>query len=262
MASVQFYGKEKAIAAYKNCQIPAWGLFVGKQLLCRYNGNDMAEGEELLTEFLDKIEGSIATYTLKVFELGKGQKVKEKTECDSSFNFKIPEYENYTESSKQLGYFARPNNDFFAGLDNRLKDIEQKIGNTPEVEEEEEQTFINAIGTALQSAIINAIENPSENNIVHKIIGLLSPNQQPLPMQPAMRPVAIGKVEDNIKTETMPEQENKQLTEQDLQRIGNALDIMHKSDPEIVEHLEKLAAIADKNPKKFRNLLLMLETFS
>jgi len=254
MASVQFYGVEKAIKAYEDCKIPAWGLFSGRQLLCKYQGNSMAEGAQLLEDFVDKIEESNATYTLKVFEQegNKPVKIKERTECDSSFNFKIDEQDVYLDRQEKRGYggrvFQNELSQTLAGINERLAKIEE-----PEEIEEEEETFQESIGKAIQQSIIGAIQNPEQPNLLMDMLKGVLGVEVPKPaighVKQAGQIAGLGTSTGNTPT----------TAEDNLQRLGNAIDILELHDPKLVEHLEKLAKMATENPKKFTGLITMLD---
>jgi len=253
MSSVQFYGKGKAIEAYENCNIPAWGLFSGKQLLCRYQGNDINEGKQLLDDFLDKIEEGTATYTLKVFEAegNKAIKIKEKTECDSSFNFKLDSIDIFSERQEQRGRFL--NNELaktLTGINDRLLKMETE----PIEEQPEDETFQESIGKAIQQSIIGAIQNPEQPNVLVDLLrGILG---QPIP-KPAIGTVTrAGQIAGFGIDSNNP---STKIEGSKLERLGNAIDILEKYDDKLVEHLEKLAKIAIDNPKKFTGLITMLD---
>ena len=260
MASCQFYGKETVLEAYRNCNIPSWGLFSGKQLLCRYNDFSIDEGASLLDEFLSKIECSSATYTLKVFEIKAGQKVKEKSECDSSFNFKIPDQDSYNE--RVAGYDERRNRltETLAGINKRLELIEnnaKEIGEE-EGEEGEEESLFAKIGAVLEQSILKVIENPQEPNIITSIFGNLFNNGQQF--KPTLG--HIGEINKPNNAETMstePIFKGENDSEEKLKRLSEAINILETHDPLIVEHLEKLAKLAQSNSRKFKGLLTTLD---
>jgi hypothetical protein len=245
MASVQFYGAEKAIEAYVNCNIPAWGLFSGRQLLCKYQGTDINEGKALLEEFINKIEESNATYTLKVFESekGKGVRIKEKTECDSSFNFKIDEQEVYMQRQNQRGYGReyrdKTNGELLEavqGLNERLNQLEEPI------EEEEEEEF------DLNKEIIGMIREP--NRLIQFISAINSAKNlftgRPTQYPP---PAVVGNTSHATET-------NDDL----LVRLSNAIDTLEKADPLIVQHLEKLAQLSINNRMLFDMMIKQLDS--
>lgn len=257
MASVQFYGKEAVLQSYRNCEIPAWGLFSGKQLLCRYNGNDMDEGYQLLDEFISRIEGSSATYTLKVFELKPGEKVKEKSECDSSFNFKIDELGTFEERQQ---HFIGRNKSIIGTLEQLQKDIQELKNPQPEEEEEEEQPLIAKIGSVIEESLIEFVRNPGSDNIISTLLRTITGNNNPAP---SYNPAAIGNIPQSQQTINTMQTTAQQKTEQeqlaDLQRLEKVINVLETADPDYINHLEKIAKIAQEKPKKFQSLLTMLD---
>src|SRR4029077_12155374 len=91
--SVQFRGIDTAVDAYKNQDVPKWGLFQGTQFLSKYEGSNIQEGAELLEAFLRALDLRTAdncTYTLCVYDgLPDGEKIRSNTKYDGSFNFRL-----------------------------------------------------------------------------------------------------------------------------------------------------------------------------
>lgn len=52
-----------------------------------------------------------------------------------------------------------------------------------------------------------------------------------------------------------------EFTEEELDRIDDAIELMRVQDPNIIVSLEKLAKISKDNPEQFKNLLMMLKNF-
>ncbi len=236
MASVQFYGIENAIDAYENCKIAAWGLFSGRQLLCKYTGGNINEGKQLLEEFCEKIEHSNATYTLKVFENEKGtdMRIKEKTECDSSFNFKLLEEDKYLQRRDERGnYSSNGNNkllvDTLTGINNRLIAIE-------EGDHEDEPDTIGSIVTGY-------LKEPE------KLLPLLTL----LSGLGVIRPVPAGAIGNVQKTTTTD------MSDIITDKLAAALDQLQKADPKIVEHLEKLAELSKRDKFTFDIVVSKIE---
>lgn len=254
MASVQFYGLDNAIEAYNNASIPAWGLFSGRQLLCRYTGESMEEGSKLLADFCEKIEYSNATYTLKVFEQegNKALKIKENTPCDSSFNFKIQELDEYARRKEERGndrymYGSRDN-----GTQNQINAINEKLDRLLEDGEGEEET-----PKSIGALAMSYLSNPT--NLIQLINAIRG-----VPVTAS----TIGTIPETTENKTMSgvpivEAGNQdQQREQDVNRLAHALDILEKADPQLVKHLEKLAELSIKSPGKFKSLISMLEMFA
>ena len=238
--SCQFVGKEQVLAAFESRNVEAWAVFQGKQFIHK------GYGSEDLSAFLDMLKegGSNATYTVKVFEgLKDESSIKEKTECDGSYNFKI---NAPNEGVAGTGYFNNRGNDLIL---QRLQAIEEKLEEQPEQNEPE------SIGAIVHTAIIDVIRDPNKALQWAEIFkgiftpGKVSPGQEPAILRqipgPAS-PAAVGAADTTESRET---------------RFLNAINTLEALDSNLIEHLEKLAEIASKKPKAFKNLLSMLENF-
>jgi len=104
-----------------------------------------------------------------------------------------------------------------------------------------------------------------EPGVFEQIIGRIWEVGEPfitsvLAQKSALSKVAGIEIKENIKTETM-EDENIVIDEKEVELCENAIQILFPIDPELGTHLNKLAEIAVKQPKKFKMLLGMLENF-
>lgn len=223
MSAVQFFGKESVLTAYKARGFDVWGLFQGKNLIT--SGED-AEG---LEQFLTMLEpgGSSAQYTLKVFrDLDDPDDVTDKTEANGSFSFKL---------SQPLGSLGRTNEVII----NRLEAIEKRLEDSMKVEDEAEADDENDIGFIM----MQYLKDPQKLALgLQAIKGFISSAMAPQTL--ANVPAAVGSVSD---------------PNEKLERLSVALDKLESKDPNIVEHLEKLAKIAEEKPGTFTMLLNMLE---
>jgi hypothetical protein len=229
MASgIQFYGIESVVAAYELNKVPNWGLFCGKQFQFKYDeGSDMAEGAEKLKAILTRLAEvkSSNTYTLTVYEeLGSGEKIKNNTPFDGSFNFRLNEEDQYLAS----------NGNYSKKLDERLKQIEDKL--SPDTEEEEKSAGISGfLGSLLEKPEV-------QNYIFQKAFAFMDkifPGDYSAPVPAA----AIGKIE----------------TDADIVgRVQNSLRVLMEVDPDFVNTIEKVAAMAKNSPAKYNMLVKML----
>lgn len=245
-SGIQLRGREQVIQAFRNCDVEAWAIFQWKDLLTK------GIGEEMLTKFLDLIaeNASNAVYRLKAYEdIKDAKEIKEKTEASCSLSFKLND-EDYEQSGSGIyernkGYSNRRND-----LDQRLKSIEEKLDNR----NEEPQT--------IGGALIGLLNSPAEivellTAIAHLKNGTIPP--APAPQIPAAnyagynRGSALGNVNQNT-TMNQP-----QTQEQLLKRLQNAVTILEEKDPHLVDHLERLAIIAQDKPAQFQVLLSMLD---
>lgn len=260
MATVQFYGREQVMQAASNLKCPAWALFAGTALFNKYEENDEIESMQILEQYLEMLEnsGSAAVYKLKFFEIPEGSKkvkITEKTVCDrGSFTFKLQTQEQtlipyqsraiaFNETNTKIDKLA----EIILEQQKQINLLSEKFTEDLEEEEEEEPETIGSV-------LMDAIKNPNKlMELVNtfKMITGIGMNQQPMQ--------AIGNINPQ-QTNTM-ENETTQQTgniEERLQRLSNAIDILEKADPQLVEHLEKLAAMSQNDPGMFKFLLSRL----
>lgn len=241
MASIQFIGLEETIKAFNYRNAEVWAIFDGKRLIHK------GEGENELREFLTMISnsGTTATYILKVYDdFSDPKNVKSNTPDDGSFNFKLF---SVADGGAVGGIVRRHYGDpVQAEILAKLGALEQQINGEPD----DEPDFMDQLG----EAFIGMIQEPSRLN---EFMGALRNFSNPMPSNPIR--AGIGNV--SLMREPTNNNQGIELTEQNLQRIGDAIEKMAKVDGGIVEHLEKLAAVAEKNPGKFKSLVSMLDTF-
>ncbi len=250
MASVQFRGIGNVLKAYNYKEVEVWAIFEGKRL--QHKGI----GETELTEYLNLLSlgGSNATLILKIYEdITDPREVKSNTADDGSFSFKTmdidedPEYQYRSGRSQSMGRLG----DVLLKIDERLTAIEAG----PDEPE--------GIGKAIETAVIGAIEDPHKLGAIIDIIkGIFSGG-------PAKPIAALGNVQRMGANETTTEansngnefeQSQKEKTLEDqIKRLGAAIDILSEADPALVVHLEKLAALAHRDPKKFQGLISMID---
>jgi len=246
MAGIQFRGVEQVMQAFENRDVDAWSMWQGKQFLFK------GYGEADLRAILESIavNSTNAIYTIRVYEtINDVKNIKEKSECDGSFNFRLDD-ERQEITGAQYSRFTQNNSVF-----NRLAAIEEKLNNPPPADDDEEEETIGSVA-------IDIMKNPDKAlkwaEVIRNIFSFNQPQQPPgsvrhLPISTTIQqqPASMGNV-------TQPA---KELTEQELERLDKVTDLLFLKDPDFLVHLEKLAQIAENNPKKFKSLLTMLEIF-
>lgn len=231
MAALQFRGKEAILNAFNSRDVEAWSIFQGKQFI--HKGIGAAD----LESFLSMIESASNTsvYTLKIYEdftIADLGKIKEKTECDGSYNFSLQDM--------TVNGVYQPVTQYYGKMDQRIRMLEEKLLEAQQPEEPEE-----TLGSIL-------MDPAKVVQYVDILKGLFSNNNNPSTYTPQMPQRQIPATMGNATPQT---------TDEKLDRIAAALDILGRTDPKICEHLEKLADISVKNPKQFSSLLSMLEMF-
>jgi hypothetical protein len=242
MATVQFFGIEQVMEAAENLNCPAWGIFISRALFTKYEGSDMSESLQLLQKNLEALgkSGTTGIYTIKFFEAdaGKTIKINERTVCDGgSFNFKLIEPEE--RESRLIGNSSQYG--IIAEMRKKIEDLEKKLEQAEEYEAPDEDQSIGAI-------VMDLIKNPDQLgqlvNIGRAALGL--------PIQSI--PASIGSLPSSPAVVMNQEQKEK-----DLERLSDAIDVLEKADPRLVDHLEKLAKMATDNPAQFRATVSMLD---
>jgi hypothetical protein len=249
--SVQFYGLDSVMNAAEARNCTAWGIFIGRNLFMKYEGQDMNESIQVLQTHLEALQASNtqAVYTIKFFENPKGDlKINERTVCDGgSFNFKLIEPEEREMRSVGYQVSTQTNNrilELLEKMNERITAIESKDDDDDDDEPEK-------IGDVIRELA----ENPD------KVFNLINYGRAILGMPAHPYSAAVGSITNNTTT-TMTDEQQQQFTDQEqqerLQRLSNALTILEKHDKSLLEHLEKLADMAEHQTMKFKMLIGML----
>lgn len=226
--NVQFRGIGNTLKAFQARNVDAWSLWVINGSIAQFLNKGV--GEDDLAMFLSMIEISSAVYTLKVYEgITDASQIKERTECDGSFNFSLIDAEEdfgrYTDKNRANRLFER------------ISALEAK--QNQEIEEEEP-----GIGKVINSWL----ENPGELlDVIEKAKRVFGFAQVVQPFQTPQQEM-IGNV---VGTDNL---------EKKIERLQAAVNILEKNDPKIIEHLEKLADMSQNNPGQFQFLISALES--
>lgn len=233
-ASVQFYGIDNVMQAADNLKCSCWGIYINGRLFSKYEDTDVAAALSLLRDNLEILErsNSNGTYTLKFFELQKGQppKINDRSVTDAgSFNFKLIDAEEREQGLQRVNSY----NIYIRQMEERMKKLEDELKAT-EVEPEPD---------TIGSVILDLFKRPDDLAVVVN----------------TMR-AAVGLPVQNLGMITGIRAGNTESISQDekLQRTADAIDKLEKNDPDLVHHLEKLSKIAEESPDQFKMLLSML----
>jgi hypothetical protein len=190
--------------------------------------------------------GTVATYTLKIYDdITDEKQIKEKTPSDGGFTFSLND--------------AQEGNSVF-GYNKILQDRIDKLEAQLEGDDDDDTGIMGKIG----NAVLGWLEEPDKIiQLINSVGSLLKTPQGPqvignvvqgaithFAQQPQQRtqqtvaPAPIERMETNVIDPTVK-----------LQRLGAAIDTLEKADPQLVEHLEKLAEMSRTNPQMFNFLL-------
>lgn len=250
--AVQFWGIDPVVEAYENKRTPAFALWCGKQLQFRYDGTDsegtdkvptIEEGANLLRAYLSAIwQGSTALYTLKTYDdLAPGQKIRPSTEYDTAFNFKIS---GPVESMGGPGYPGRSS----AFID-AINKINERLDQMEEPEEDPEPE-------TLQEVAIGLIQEPEKlREVVEGVKGLVEVGRMLLGFPPPPAGAIMGAVTRSGEPPAITQQPSADK----FQALEAALNTLERHDPALIDHLAKLAELAESSPVQFRALIGLLD---
>lgn len=246
--AVQFYGVHRVLQAYEDRQAAPFILLYGNQLLLKYAGHQMEEGKALLHGYLKSIQSpeSIATYTLCVFDKVPSGGLNSKTPYDGSFNFKLHE------PGEQMLYRNE--------MPHAYEELKAMILEMRAELNEKGEDKPAGIG-----AIISGIfDNPQVQTLIaQRLIGLVD-NILPMARQISYveQSSGLGKVagadQGSYQDRKIAGADEHNYQEQ-IAATNEAWPVLFQADPDIGNHLKKLASLAEKNREQFLSLVGMLE---
>jgi len=253
--AIQCRGKEKVLELYDNRKAEAWSIWQGSQFLFRGIGGDS------LDAMLEAISsGGNAIYTLKVYDDIKDEKnIKAKTAEDGSFNFRLhpegvptPEGQMYLERKSYM-------QEQIDALKKQNELLLEKF-TAAETEDEDDEEKDNSINGIIGSIIENPEKAKPFIDLFHQIKGLFA---GPGPQYPQQRQIAsVGNVMQYTQQPQAMETKQSEVKQSDIftneesmTRLYNAVEKIAKVDPDVLDHLEKLADMAEKKPNKFLGIL-------
>jgi hypothetical protein len=239
--SVQFRGIENVIIAYESNDVAPWALFQGSQLLAKSEGTDMEGGKELLSALLNRLnnEDNVATYTLCVYDdLKPGEKIKNNTKYDGSFNFKLNDTMNDYKAQNKSGIGAAME---------RIAALEQKLleKNHESIENEpEEKTAWGHIG--------KLIEHPDvQKAIASKFVSILD----------GLTNFLSGKVPTFVSPSNIAQigaVTPQPLAPDQVAKLNTALQYLSAADPLLGDHLLAIGIVAKHDVNKYNQLIGMI----
>jgi len=259
--AVQLRGTPVILAAFDRIDISTWALFYKRKCLYKCVGEDVADSKATLHGFLKQLEASntSATYELGFYDgLKDKKKIRTIEEADYAYNvvlFHDEEYPAPGAVSRQTGYslIMQEIADVKAQLALRQKEDEE--------EEEDEPEKVAGVGSRLLTFLDKLLDNPAVEQKIGQIASnflenLVTPSK-PITMHEQPREMgAMGAVPDEV-----AEPGKTMITQEQALKIQRSIEILAAADPNLGDHLEKIAQVAQSNPKKYKNLILMLNSF-
>lgn len=255
MASVLFFDKASVVEAYESRGIDVWSISEGKSLMAA------GSGTEELSKILCMLEKNRvpARYILRVYNNESDpDAITNKTENNGEFTFKLdPGAGAAGAAVSGVTYVGSNPADILAGKIHEA--LSRKVGTmVDELLEGKKEEPKPTIGDFVMGFIE---ENPNiVVTVLDKLAGIFKPAVVAAPaLAPVYnmaQPAAVGTVAPGFVGD--PEI-NKGDTGERLQRLANALDRLEKCDPNLVEHIEKLATLAETKPETYKMALTFLK---
>lgn len=243
---VQFRGEKQTIRAYEMNGMAPWCImWTPKDPMCKYEGEDLGEGANLLRQWFKMVRegGTEATYTLRCYDdLKRGEKITNTTPYSASFQFGL------FDPQGEIGGVQSPYEQRTSGVLNKIderfammqdKYLDRIVKKMDDEDKEKKESAPSGM-----AAVIGAItDNPAiMGALVSKLCGFLGIN---IPAQAALAPAAVSGV-------------GGALTDDQWAKVDQAVNELAEFDSELGDHLLSLAKLAKEKPAKYRMALTFL----
>jgi len=239
-SAVQFFGIGPVVSAYEGRGIDTWAIFQGKDMLTS------GDNAEQLRAYLSMLapHGSVAPYKLCFYREVEPDEVRPKTECDSSFGFKLTEAGAGGIGAVRMAgagdIVSQKVNSYIA--DEVGKVLEEKLSGKGG---SKKAGFVDELVELLYDpdrliTIVAGIKNifsPGADMGLHAVSGVYPPVRRA-----GIKQSDMGKTEASL-----------------LERLETTLNILEQHDPRLVEHLGKLAQLAQNDPPLFRSIISKID---
>lgn len=243
--SVQFFGKEKVLDAYRARGIECWSIWQGKDL------NFAGCNESDLSQYLTMLQGSQGAYQLRLHaDAENADDIDNTTAFQGSFRFKLDTMPG-TQVSGVVVHAAQPTG-IMGALQKRIEDkiaakYEKILDRLDDDEDDEKELSLNGV-------IGSLLKDPKEiPNIIMGIRALFAGH--PIP-QPAPVMGNVSRVSGNADTQPVLQV---MTEEEEYERLAAAYNTLKRADKYILPHLEKLAKVSTDNKQMFDMLITSLD---
>jgi hypothetical protein len=251
--SVQFFGRAAVLNAYRARGIDTWGLFDKKQFI------NAGQDENDLSAFLEMLEpgGSQSVYTLKVYrDVDDIDLLTDRTECNGSFNFKL--FQAMAPASLAPATVGNPSpgaryadpiyQKIHGIIDQEVSAaIEKRLSGKSQDEEEEKEQSWNEV-------IMGYVNSPEKLNAVLPVIQSTLQTLGAIFRPGGVAPAAVG-IPVSL-AGTQPVQRvgavQQPTNDEKLARLAAALDKWESLDPDALTVIEKIVALAENDPGKYK----------
>lgn len=244
-------GAEPVIEWYNSvARSPYYSLWNGRQIVFSWPEDDETKGKDLLETNLRAFQdqGITDIFVLKIHPiLDKSGYITDKSPVTASLNFRPTAQFNPAQIAG--GELVFPRNAGMQALADQIKELKDELSNR------EEETPAVSADHSVMGAIDRVLSIPGVSEAVQPLImgltanlmkslGMPAPDQSQVHQAPAapVQAAAMGAI-----------------SEDQEEKINQALDILEPMAPELGDDLLRLAALAQKDPAQFKMLLNMLK---
>jgi hypothetical protein len=225
MTGVQIIGRQNVLDRYERLGAESWAIYQGKQFIV--GGNDSTALDEWLTTF--EQTGTTATYYLRTYDY---KEVPTSSNGNSDYTaciaFKVVDmYEGNGIAGQNVK------------LMERIGALEKKLDEQKDQQPEAE---------GLESVIMGWLEEPEKLAQIAGAVRMIM-GKEPIAVEPVK---AIGTTQGPPVTPITQDGER-------LSKLTSALDRLDQADKKLVDHLVKLASLADTDPELFRSIISKLD---
>lgn len=224
---------------------PFFSVWNGKQICYSWSDNDLEKGRDMLEGNLRIFENNKVgdPFILKLHPaLDKNDLITDKSPVYASLNFRV--FDSYAlPLGSQTGAIAFENNPKLQALSDKVDKLTLLIQDNDNQPDEDQPGLMGSINKVLQMPGVSDAVAPligAITNMVLKSMNIAIP-ESPLPSYNG------GTISG--------------ISEDQESKINQALDILEQIDPNLGDSLLRLAAIAQKDPNKFKTLLSMLSMY-
>lgn len=231
------FDKPKAVLdAYRKQDIPAFALFCSKQLVSKYQGDDIADGEQALAFWVKNLmqDERAAIYTVCLYEEVPPKGIKDNTPYDGSFNFRFFKY--------PAGYLPEDiSRTVGGGMDKLFEKLESMQEEIKELRELKDQPVVE-------------LKPPPDNSVGAVILRQVEP-MIPLLMNRLVEWIPMPG--DKKKASHLSGVLGAPATRDPEERIKIAIETLKDATEDLPALLEKLALLSIKNPIAFKGYMTL-----
>lgn len=250
--TVQFYDIPDIVDAYHNQGVPSFAILHRKQLMFPQEPEDIDAGAAELEALLQMLKknGSNGIYTLAVYSDVPEKGISSNTPFRASFNFRLC-YDPEQRGQYYQGRVGMAPGSYTNALESKIEALTMAVQKLQEDIDTNPGDQHAADPNAGLGQINRFLENPLVKLITDKILGVVTDAvATPTSNYQNARPMLSG-VPNNATAAAS--------AAPSVPNLNESLQILRQADPNLDEHLYKLALLSQQNPESFSFLLQTID---